>query len=647
MYFPFVIATIFTVILNVIMQVMLHNEGMNTLPQAASAKMMFDLGSKVIIIFSVIFTFYTHSFLIKQRKKELGLYNILGLDKKHLTIMLFIENALVYFVVMLLGLFLGMFTSKLMFLILKKMTGLGNDFVFNLTVDSIVTVMILFLVIFFSLFVYDTIEVRKTKPVELMTGGNTGEREPKNHWFLTLVGLATLFAGYTISVTIKTPLQAIALFFVAVLLVILGTYLLFITASISFLKILKRRKSFYYQPQHFISVSGMIYRMKQNGAGLATICILSTMTLVTLSSTICLYIGMENSVQNRNPFDVSIDSKIDKVQLDNLIKTTIDENKIKKVEYLSTSIYSSVAMTSEDNRSFRYTELNTRGTQGATLFQFMSLENFNQLQNESKTLTENQLLICSSDDWLERPNIFLAGREFQVKEVIGNLIIHSKNQPDIGIKSSILVFKDDEVIINFIQEHLPEVIANNSLEKKSEGFLKFKGTEMARQQFVAQLTSNLETFSVENNRLEYRISFIDDDRKDTTASIGGFLFMGIVFGFSFVVATALIIYYKQLSEGNDDRLRFEIMQKVGLSHKEVKRTIHSQILQVFFLPIIVASIHLTFAFPMIQKLLFLFGVTNKNLLIFATITVVVAFAVIYLLIYWQTSRIYYRLVERR
>ncbi|MGC6769313.1 FtsX-like permease family protein [Enterococcus sp. LJL51] len=647
-YIPFVLATIFTVVLNIIMQVMLYNKGMDNLPQADSVKMMFGFGSIVIMIFSFVFTFYTHSFLIKRRKKELGLYNILGMDKSNLTVMMLFENIYALVITLILGIISGVIFSKLMFLVLKKLMGIGTDFTYLLSFESVVRVIVLFAGIFLCTFLYDMWEVRKTKPIELLGQSKAGEKEPKAKWLFALVGLVCLGTGYGISLTIQSPVEALTLFFVAVVLVIIGTYSLFIAGSITLLKLLKKRESFYYKPSNFISVSGMIFRMKQNGAGLATICILCTMALVTISSTVSLYVGREDIVRNRNPFQNTIKTAdIPEAEVEELLQQTAVDNNltVKNLQTLRTST-AVVTIKAKENR-FEAAKEAMSDFKNMTGFQFIPLSEYNRIEQTEKKLTENEVLVYPIYGSYESKDIHIGSQDFSVKEVLEEFSLSPKKE-DETISSFLLVVSDgqfqqilDQVKADFkTGAYSVQNLVENNFMFETEGSLK------DRINLPSMLRERLSILAQQNDGSTYLVSSLDEDREDNKALMGGFLFIGVIFGLSFIIATTLIIFYKQVSEGNDDHDRFEIMQKVGLSHKEVHQTIQHQILLVFFLPIAVAVLHLTIAFPIIKKLLVLFGLINSSLLLMTTTLCVGAFALCYFIIYWRTSRIYYQLVER-
>ena len=649
-YFPFCLAAIFTVVLNMIMQVMGNNQGLEHLQGAESLKVMFNLGGKIIMIFTVVFTFYTHSFLMKRRKKELGLYNILGMDKKNLTVMMLFENLITLFVTLIVGLVTGAIFSKLMFLILKRLTGFGADFVYEFSFASLGQVTLLFLGIFMLTFVYDAWEVRKTKPIELLGQASSGEKEPKSKWLFSLVGIACLAVGYGISLKISSPVEALTQFFIAVILVIIGTYSIFIAGSITLLKLLKKNKTFYYRPNNFISISSMIFRMKQNGAGLATISILCTMALVTISSTVCLYIGQEKIIQSRNPFENSVEVALPVAQTKQVINEVVkgQNSAVKGTKYVTLS-GNLVTMKQETDVFVPVKEAFSNYSKIVGI-RFLALSEYNRLEDTTLTLTGNAVYVYPVTGNYEEKRIKIGREEFAVKGTLEQFVFAPKEE-DAVLGSLILVVPDERANPTFysglaedfneaVFKFVPTPLSIVSFELAGSLDQRIDITKALQAKFQ-QLTSGNEEF-----QRSLSVTSIDQDREEMRSLYGGFFFLGIIFGVSFLVATTLIIYYKQVSEGSDDRDRFMIMQKVGLSHKEVKKTIQQQIILVFFLPIIVAVIHLSFAFPIIKKLLVMFGLMNANLLTVTTIICVLIFSLGYFVIYWRTSKVYYQLVER-
>jgi putative ABC transport system permease protein len=640
-YLPFLLSMTFLVVINVILQILLKNKGMNTLPSAESAKQLFGFGQYVILIFTIIFSVYTNSFLLKQRKKELGLYNILGMGKKELTQMLLWETLLSYMITTVFGTIIGSIFAKLCFLSLKKLTQLGEKFVYDFSIQSVIFVIILFLLVYGLLFLWNIVQLRLANPIELLRGSQHGEKEPKTKWLTAITGIACIGIGYYISITIKSPLSAIYLFFIAVVLVVVGTYALFTASSIAILKILKKNKRYYYQPNHFISVSSMIYRMKQNAAGLASICILCTMVLVTISTTASLYFGMENVMQNRNPFDITVGAsgeQFTKEQMDEIdlkLKEQAEEYNLSLSDNKLMQISNSVLLSKKANGE--YVGANDARFVNSSMFTFITVEEYNQLTGEKMTLSDNQIALYMLTGTYKKSSITIADHSYTIKKQIDKIDFLQKSDSGL-VDTFFMIFKDEkqiQTLINSLPDnrekgHTYSLYAN--LDGSSEHRLAFS---YAARKYIQQLSNDLD------------FSSIDLDREDSISFIGGFLFMGIIFGLTFTLAAGIIIYYKQVSEGTEDQARYDIMQRVGMSHQEVQKTIRSQILMVFFFPISLAALHLAFAFPLIRKLLVLFGLTDWKFFLMVCCMTVICFFFIYLMMYWQTSKVYYRIVERK
>lgn len=649
-YLPFLASMTYLVIMNLLMQVMVNNPGMRSLPSAMTVHSMFGFGNIVIIIFSIIFSFYTNSFLIKRRQKELGLYNILGMDKKSLSFMLAIESLLSLLAVLVVGLISGSIIAKFLFLVLKKMTGFGADFVFHLSLSMITAVTIFFAALFLLLLFTNILQLMKTNPIELMRKGESGEKEPKSHWLLTLLGLISLGSGYYISLTLESPAAAIFVFFIAIILVIIGTYLLMITASVTVLKFLRKKETFYYRPKPFINISGMIYRMKQNGAGLASICILSTMVLVTVASTAGLYYGKEDIVKQRNPTDVRFTTQLVNEQVQPQLNQLAKEHQVKVDDSLKVDTPNTTLFQRKGSR-FQVFSGDDQTQSGLVALKIWTAEDYRNFTGENINLVENQLLFYSITGDYSGKTLSFGADTYSIKQKNDNLKIQPKTD---DIYDSYILFVKNSAVVEKIHAALDKTGQQEPLAYSTEVMMNISGSQKNQKEFTDaifnyqdQLNQEFSQQELPNPSMLYaRASEIGRDRQEANGFTGGFLFIGVIFGISFTVAAALIIYYKQVSEGYSDAKRFEIMQKVGLSHREVKQTIKSQILMVFVLPILLAVIHLTVAMPIIRKLLILFGLTNNQLITFVTIVVVAVFTLCYLFFYWQTSKVYYRIVKR-
>jgi len=633
LFTPFILMNIGIVSLFFIMHTISRNPGLSTMSGGDSLKIILGFGNAVIGIFSTIFIFYTNSFLMKRRKKEMGLYNILGMEKKHLAVMLFIETFMISVLSIAIGVLIGSVFSKLMYMVLLKLLGFTGTFSFVIPMASILMTFFLFGCIFMAAASYNTWHIHLSRPIELIRGGNVGEREPKTKWLMTLVGVVSLSAGYGIAITVENPLQAIQMFFVAVILVMIGTYALFTAGSIALLKFLRSRKSFYYQPSHFISVSGMIYRMKQNAVGLANICILSTAVLVTLSTTVSLYLGLEESLDNQYPLDVvmySHDNTSDpSSDIAGYVASVADEVGVKTVDAFGFSSVSTLAK----RYSNGYEPISDGNFNDSnTLIIFVPVADLNQVIDSPIALAVDEVALFNTSGNLDLKTLTLGDQTFDVVrevETFGNF-----NQVDNPMFKELYVFIKDMTAI----EEIYKAFA-------TEEFVGFD------YQYMFDLEAPSPDFEKAIRKglpFEPHITYMGSKsgmRENFFSTYGGFLFLGLFLGTLFMLATVMIIYYKQISEGYDDQNRFDIMQKVGLSKREIKRSIKSQIVMVFFLPLLTAMVHIVFAFPVITKLLALFSFTNTALFILCTAVTLLVFAIIYFAVYNMTARAYYRIVN--
>ena len=638
-YFPYILTCIGTIVMYYILHFISVNEGLDQMSGGTSLKNLLGFGTYVIAIFSVIFLFYTNSFLIKRRKKEFGLYNILGMEKKHIARMMVWETFFVSFVSLVVGLMTGILTSKLMFLLLLNLLHFEVPFGYYISWDSVRATLILFAMIFILTLLNNLRQIHLAKPIELITGGQTGEKEPKTKWILTIVGTLSLAGGYYIALTTESPLDALELFFTAVVLVIIGTFALFTAGTIALLKILRKNKKFYYQTKHFVNISGMIYRMKQNAAGLASICILSTAVLVMLSTTVALYLGMEDQLRTRFPRNIVLTAqnvseegskKIDQIVLEEATNYHIKmENRInyRSVEFPAT----------QDGHAFSRSQSGSRSMNNITMLNVIPLSEYNKMENRSVQLAENEVLLFTFRGEIAQDTIDISGKEYQIKDRLDHLTID-------GIASALLVntyclVVPDIETIEYINKSLNEK-PDNMVDLSY--FYAFDAEGKAEDEIA--LTHVLQQ-KLQENGIEGMVEGAEESKESFYSLYGGLFFLGIFLGALFIMATVLIIYYKQISEGFDDKHRFEIMQKVGLSKAEIKSSIRSQVLMVFFLPLFTAVIHIAFAFSVITKLLALFNLTNVNLFALTTAGTILVFGVFYGLVYSLTAREYYRIVS--
>lgn len=622
-YVPYIFTGVLTVMMFYIIDALSRGKGITQ----DTLKICLQYATGVIVVFAVIFLFYTNSFLIKRRKKEIGVYNILGMGKRHIARMMAVETILTAGISILGGLVFGIIFGKLMYLLLLKILHNSVDMQFSVNGTAIVQTVILFAGIFLLTYLYNILQIQLVNPVELLHGGNQGEKEPKSRWLLVIVGVAALGNGYWIALTTEAPLEVLLKFFVAVVCVIIGTYALFIAGSIVVLKILRKNKAYYYNPKHFTSVSGMIYRMKQNGAGLANICVLSTMVLVMVSTTVSLYAGMEDILDSRFPRDVSI------------VCNEADTNKEETLQRLIKEQCEKAGVKITDRVRYRYGSMNAvlKGNNLEKVEQYypdnhfyyvemITQEEYNRIEKKNVSLKEQEILTYTTNGKCGKKQINIAGQNYQVKKELSEMTSQPKSTAEM-YKTLYIVFANAEQI-----ERIESFSYADKFNLKGDDGKQKEALEQIQNEFYEKFPDG-----TMESRMLSRSSFYE--------LYGGLFFIGIYLGSMFIMATVLIIYYKQISEGYDDRERYQIMQKVGMSKKEVKRSIRSQVLSVFFLPLIVAVIHVAVAFKVMTKILEVLNLTNVSLFAVCTIITIAVFAVFYIIVYSITAKEYYRIVN--
>ncbi len=608
-------------------------------------------GLSICGIFSLFVVIYTNGFLMKQRAREFGLYSMMGMEKKHISMMVFFEIAVVGAVCIVGGMIVGILTSRLMFLILLKILKIKSVMEFDITFNAVFYTAVFFFAVFILVIVLNTIRIYRMHPVELLNSASAGEREPKAKWLLALLGVAAIVIGYYLALSPEDPLDALTQFFTAVLFVIVGTYLLFISGSVAILKLLKQNKKYYYQKNHFITVSGMIYRMKQNAVGLATICLLSTSVLVVLSSTIALYAGMNNVIRTRFPRNVITtynhytvgdkekNIKYDYSMLEPAMKDRAKDFNVKLKNERQYYSYSNIG--SLVNEHFSLKDVSTTN---ARIIEVITLEEYNKRSKTDASLNENEILFCNSgkaDTKIERLSI--ADKTYSVKECI-------KEFPLSGFG----IYKSIGVVVPDLDE-MKEICDCLGAQGKESGRkiielginfsydFDLSGDTKDKEAFCRGLKKCIKNTGVSNVNL---VENCYTERESFYALYGSLMFIGIFIGAIFLITTVMIIYYKQISEGYDDRRRFQIMQKVGMSEKEVKQAIRSQIVKVFFLPLITAIVHIIFALNIISRILMSLNLSNSSLFIKCVIVTVIVFIAAYVLVYSMTAKAYYRITQR-
>ena len=654
---PYFLALLGNVAAFYIMTALAVDPGMSQLHGAMYVQSFCFMGMFIAAVFSAVFLLYVNGFLMKQRKKALGLYNILGMGKSHIAAVLFFETLFVGGAGIVCGLLTGLLFHKLVTLALYKLLRFAVPFGFAISWDAMARTAILFGVLIGLTLLSNLNKVRVSKPIELLYGGQVGEREPRTKWFMTLLGVLTLGAGYYIALRTTNGMEAIAFYFVAVFLVIIGTYCLFTAVSIFVLKALRANKRFYYKTSHFIGVSGMLYRMKQNAVGLANICILSTMVMVMVSGTLSLYLGTQDIVNRQAPSDLTVLVRYDPDEaepFDPAAMLRFQEGFIQDQGYSVSEdlIYSSFTFTVGRLPDSSYTTENDLVTLGTaiTTIQVLTQDAYAAATGVSLGLEAGEVAFDGEEDVLTIHWGTLEGAgSFGRSDLTVAQHLEESLSADAAVSDTSTLVVADTAALMELYENQKEAYGEDSSWMEWQASFSVDATDeelRAVQQAYNQYVRDDAVFAGTGKWWSCGWTLRCDVEADAYGLAGGFLFLGIFLGTIFLMATVLIIYYKQISEGYEDKARFEIMQKVGLSREEVRASIRSQVLMVFFLPIAVAAIHILFDFNMVEKLLTLFQVYNTTLTALCTLGTVLVFFLVYGAVYLLTARTYYKIVER-
>lgn len=652
-YIPYIISSIITVAMLYMMSFLSDNKGLNKIMGADSLATIFRLGVGIIVIFSYIFLFYTNSFIIKRRKKEIGVYNILGMEKRHLSKVLFVETIYSAIISLVCGIIVGIAFSKFILMVLYGIIGIHKTVEFFVNIHGIILCVVSFGILFLLTFLYNFMQIKLANPIELLRGTNVGEREPKTKIFMTIVGVVCLAIAYYIAITTENPLNVLTLFFVAVLLVIIGTFALFTAGSIALLKLLRNNKKFYYNKRHFMAVSGMLYRMKQNAAGLASICILSTMVLVVISTTVSMYVGIQDELMARYPNDVCVtvdyNSVIDKSsEIEKAIFDEIDSAEVKNKKafsYLSVFVGQKGDDFTTDKEHLSY--------QNSYLFYILSKDDFIKIDNSFKdkigNISKGEAVVVLNKKY-DKKDIKIFGKNYKV-----NKSFEHTEDNDLYVISTLnglgyIILDNDESVQELydVQEKMLGKGANYYTNKIRFDFK--SGNKKQKAAAYKKIDNVVKKYFKENKNDKKEISsYWVESRQENEQNFyllyGGLFFLGIFLGTMFLMVTVMIIFYKQITEGYDDRERYQILEKVGMSSREVKDTIKSQIRIVFVLPIFAAAVHVTAAFPMVNRILKMLNFNNEKLFAGCLAATIIVFAVIYYLVFKVTSRAYYKIVK--
>lgn len=653
-YIPYIITCIFCIAMIYMMEFLRDCPTLDqAVRQADEVRMIVFTGEIVVEIFCIIFLIYSNSFLMKRRQKEIGLYNILGLERNHIGIVMFLETIITSIGSLAGGIAAGIIGSKLALLLLLKLLHIHSVLGFYISIKGIFTCLFMFGIVFLMILFLNLAKIHLSRPVELLRGNNTGEKEPTAKWLMALIGFICLGAGYYLAVTTESPIKAITIFLLAVILVMAGTYLLFTAGSIVILKFLRRRKSFYYRTGNFISISGMLYRMKQNAIGLASICILSTGVLLMISMTVSIYFGMNDIMLNRYPYDVDMSvTSISEDECQTAIEAfekAIADNKV-PVEKSVEEIYLDIVCSKNGDQILIKPANTIRNSDSVLVLSLLDQAEYKRLTGISANFNDGEIFAWYPST-VQKDSVTVDETEFTVKKWL------DKNPLTCGedavSDNAVLVVTDED--FKKFDEMRTEMYKGVSSAPAGEDLtlhlgLDITGSETDKIDFgtpVMEVVKDLKKNEGLSENSWITSGIRQQEYESYYADNGSLLFIGIFLGSLFLMGTAMIIYYKQISEGYEDQKRFEIMQKVGLSRREVRSSVRRQILMVFFLPLLMAMLHITMAFPMIRRMLLLFGMTNTKLFIGCTAGTVLIFAVVYGLIYLMTARSYYHIVERK
>ena len=655
LYFPYILTGCVMVMMYYILSSLIESPALAHMPGGSVLIQVLMLGCVVIAVFSLIFLFYTNSFLIKQRYREFGLYNILGMDKWNISKIMVWETLFVAVFAIGAGLIAGIIFSKAAELVLLNLLNMEITYTFSIGLISLRQVTIIYAGIYLLLLLNSLIKVSHSNPLELMQSSKVGERIPKRNWIFGVAGVVLLGAAYYLAASIEEPLAALANFFVAVIMVIIGTYFVFMSGSVVFCKLLQKNKKYYYKPNHFVSISSMVYRMKRNGAGLASICILLTMVLVMISSTTSLYFGEEDALKNRCPNDVNITMTFDTIEgisdtnldmlRDNIRQYSGEDANLKGVRAceipgLITQEGITIDMSSHVN--FSASTYNNVG-----YLSVLSVDDYNNMMGTNETLADDECFVyCDRLNYQWDTFTMEYGTTYKVKAQLDDFQVNGDTAA--MIMPTVFLVVDD---IYAFSEPVKEMKNSNG-----DPMMMYDwrcGFDVDTADIENETSTNLKemfrNMYVENNDTFY--SYSVQSRESMRASFydvyGSLFFLGIMLSIVFLLAAVLIIYYKQISEGYEDHSRFEIMQKVGMTKKDIRKSINSQMLTVFYLPLIFAGIHLTFAFPFISKILMLFAMDNIILNVIVNLVCFAVFGLLYAIVYKITSNSYYTIVSGR
>ena len=661
-YLPYILTCIGMIMMFYIIHYLAAMQTLSNMPGGDSMKTILGFGVWVIVLFAAIFLFYTNSFLMRRRQKEFGLYNMLGMGKNHLSILLFWENLILFIISMFLGLLGGILLSKMAELFLTMLIGGEVTYTLRIDMEAFKDTWIIFISIFVLIFTKGLFQIRTSSAIALIKSENYGEKPPKANYLLGIAGIIILAVAYYIALSIKSPLTALSWFFIAVCMVIIATYLLFICGSVMLCKLLQKNKNYYYKPNHFVSVSSMAYRMKRNGAGLASICILSTMVLVIMMGSGSLYVGKEDSLNTRYPHDFTIsvdyltegDSQLYSKEKEDAFYAQIDNvlnNLNVPIQNKETSLSTNVTGLLYNGKlildPYTVDSANTDTMEYVTQIYLVSLDEYNQSMDTQKTLNKNEVFIYCIRRTYDNSTITLSdGTTLTVKEQLSNMM-NTGESAMLIIPSVFIVTNDIDSLIKSFNKELGDMPQKYLCRLESSYLFDTDLSDKQQIELAQEIHKQIiELDSSDNSQYySYSIECKAQERDEFYGTFGGIFFLGIFLSIIFLSATVLIIYYKQITEGYEDEARFEIMRKVGMTAQDIRNSINSQMLTVFFLPLAIAAIHTAFAFSIVQKLLAIFNLYNTTLSLMVTLVTIVIFGIFYGIVYKITSNAYYTIVS--
>ena len=643
LYYPFALAVLLAVTITYLFYSLTLNPNIGKIRGGDTISVTLGLGMVIVTIASAIIVFYANSFVMKNRSKELGIYGMLGLEKRHLISMVFKELLIFGGLTLTAGLGLGALFDKLIFALLLKLMNMKVELVATFQPSVFILVSLIFGAIFLGLIFINAFRIARMNALQLSREKASGEKKGRFLGLQTILGLISMGAGYYLAVTVENPLNAVLIFFVAVLLVIFGTYLLFNAGITVFLQILKKNKRYYYQPNNMISVSNLIFRMKKNAVGLATIAILSTMVLVTMSAATSIFKGSETFKKFMNPHDFGITGRnVEKEDLDKLLSQFASDKglTVTKKEVLT---YSNFGVANQEGTKLTIFEKGQNRVQPKTIFMVFDQKDYENMTGQKLSLSGNEVGLFTKNKVLEgQKELTLNDQTYTVKEEIKNDFIlgHVPNQ------YNTITSDYNYLVVPNLQAFIDQYPDSSLFDQLYAG-MNVTASEEEQIKLADDFTKSLDNFNRELSKEGSYVygSNLADSSAQMSAFFGGVFFIGVFLSIIFMVGTILVIYYKQISEGYEDRERFIILQKVGLDQKQIKQTINKQVLTVFFLPLLFAFLHLAFAYHMLSLILKVIGVLDSTMMLTVTLSICSIFLIVYVLIFMITSRSYRKIVQ--